>query len=61
VVSVAIVIEPLVADVARPEVDHLSAGKQGHVERVIGMMVGEEHMRDGLGRHAQVAQRVEDP
>ena len=58
-VAVAVVIEPQVIAVARPEVDDLGVREQGDVDRVIGWWwLG----RRGhcLGRHPERRQRIED-
>ena len=59
-VAVAIVVEPQVVPVARPEVDDLGVREQRDVDRVVGVVVAQEDVADGVGRHAESRQRVED-
>ena len=55
VVAVAVVVEPQVVAVARPEVHDLRVREQRAVDRVVGMVVAEEHVGHGLWRHAEAA------
>ena len=59
-VAVTVVVEPLVADVAGPEVDDLGLREEGDVDRVVGMVVRQEHVADRLGRDPEGGERVED-
>ena len=55
VVAVAVVVEPQVVAVARPEVDHLGVREQRDVDRVVRVVMAQEDVRDGLGCDAEVA------
>ena len=50
VVAVAVVVEPQVVAVARPEVDDLGVREQRDVDRVVRVVVAQEDVGHGLGR-----------
>ena len=60
-VAVAVVVEPQVVAVARPEVHDLGVREQRDVHRVVRVVVADEDVRHRLGGDVQGRQRVEDP
>ena len=59
-VAIAVMVEPQVVDVARPEVDHLRAREERDVHRVIGMMVRQRDVGHRFRGDAQPVEGVED-
>ena len=59
-VAVAVVVEPQVVAVARPEVDDLGVREQGAVDGVIRVVMAQEDVGHRVGLDAEGRQRVED-
>jgi predicted amidohydrolase YtcJ len=59
-IAVAVVVEPQVVLVARPEVDDLGVREQRDVYGVIGMVMAQEDMADCLRSDPECSQRLED-
>ena len=59
-VAIPVVIEPQVVAVPSPEVDDLRVREQRDVHRVIGVVMTQEDVGDGLGGDAVLAQGIED-
>ena len=57
---VTVVVEPEIADIARPEVDHFRVGEQGDVHCVVRVMVAQEDVSHGFRRDPKPGQRIED-
>jgi hypothetical protein len=58
--AISVMVEPEVVAVASPEVDDLGVREQGDVDRVIRVVMAEEHVGDRLRGDTQVGERVED-
>ena len=53
--AVAVVVQPQVVAVAGPEVHDLGVREQRDVDRVVRVVVAQEHVRDGLRRNPEAA------
>ena len=60
VMAVAVVVEPQVIAIARPEVDHFGVREQRDVHRVVRMVMRERDMADRFRCDAERGEGVED-
>lgn len=51
---------PMIPLIDRPVVVESGAGEEGRAERVVGMMMGKNHIADGLGPQAELGEGLED-